>query len=151
MAGLELFSWAGQASRTVNAPVPQNPCKLPADPPSEALRVRDVLVLHVGRDAAITAPMIAAQAGLWPNLRAADRGTKVRELITAWYEALQLDGHVLVATDDGFFHTSDAADLTRQCRSLRSRAAGLFWRLRRIKLRAQSMGFIYHGQGHWSR
>jgi hypothetical protein len=150
-AGLDLFAHAAQAGRTLNAPILQTPCRLPADPPPEALSIAQVLALHIGRDHAITAPRIADAAGLWPDLRDDARGTRVREVITAWLEYIPLPGYVLVATDDGYFNTADPGDLTRQHESLRGRLRGLASRMYRLRLHAQSVGFVYHGHGQWTR
>ena len=140
-----------QASRTVNAPVPHNPCTLPTDPPPEALRIAQVLASHTGRDAAITAPEIARVAGLWPNLSDADRGTKVRALISVWYESMLQPRLVLVSNSDGFFHTADPADLSHYDRSLLSRIREIALRDRRVRMAARTAGFVHHGHGQWSR
>lgn len=148
--GLDLFAWTERAGRSVAATPPQNPCKLPADPPPEALRIRDVLSRHLGRDHAITAPRIAAEAGLWPTLLPADRGTKVRELISTWYATMLQPGLVLVADSAGFWLTNDPEDITHQCQSLRSRGKEIYRRERNIRMAALTAGFTYHGQGNWS-
>lgn len=149
--GLDLFAWTEQTGRSVAAPTPQNPCKAPADPPPEALQIRDTLIPHVGRDHAITAPQIAQDAGLWPDLRDADRGTKVRELIATWYETMLQPGLVLVSTSSGFFHTSDPDDLTHYDRSLLSRIRKIALRDRRVRMAARTAGFVHHGKGNWAR
>lgn len=152
IAGLDLFVYAERQACTVAAPVPQNPCTLPADPPPEALRLRDALASHLSRDRAITAPALADAAGLWPDLRPADRGTRARELMTTWYEALQLSGRVLVSDSCGFWHSDDPAEISRYHRSLLSRIREIATRARRVRLAAQTTGrFAYHGGGHWAR
>lgn len=151
MAGLDLFAFAERSQHQVAAPLPQNPCRLPADPPPEALQIREVLATHVGRSAAITAPAIAAAAGLWPDRRPEDRGTMVRELVAAWYPAMLQTGLVLVAASEGYWLTSDPADVSNQCQSLRSRQREIGHRERNIRMAAKCAGMIYHGHGHWAR
>lgn len=150
-AGLDLFEHALQAGRTVVVPPPQNPCTSPAAPPPEALLIAAVLADRRGRDAAITAPRIAAAAGLWPDLRDADRGTKVRELIATWYETMLVDGYVLVATSDGYFLSDDPEDIAHYDHSLQGRLRDIGWRLHRVRLAARRAGFVYHGHGDWER
>lgn len=152
VAGLDLFVHALQQHRDPVAPPPQNPCTLPADPPPDALQIRAVLARHVGRSTAITAPAIAAAAGIWPDLRDADRGTRARELITVWYEALQLPGSVLISDSCGYWHSDDPAEISRYHQSLISRIREIGSRARRVRLVAQATGrYSYHGRGHWAR
>lgn len=152
MAGLDLFAFAERSQHQVAAPLPQNPCRLPADPPPEALQIRDVLWQAICRRHAITAPAIAAAAGLWPDLRDADRGTRVRELITVWYEALQMPGRVLISDSCGYWHSDDAAEISHYHQSLISRIREIGSRARRVRLVAQATGrYVYHGHGHWAR
>lgn len=152
VAGLDLFAHALRQHRDPVAPPPQNPCTLPADPPPEALAVCDVLWQAICRRHAITAPAIAAAAGLWPDLRDADRGTRVRELITTWYEAMQMPGRVLVSGSCGYWHSDDAAEITHYHQSLISRICDIATRARRVRLVAQATGrYTYHGRGHWAR
>jgi hypothetical protein len=150
-AGLDLFDHAEQAGRRVAAPPPQNPCTLPADPPPEAMRIRSVLATRIGRHQAITAPQIAQAAGLWPELRDADRGTKVREMVTAWLEYVTQPGMVPVADSSGYWLTDDPEDITHYCQTLRSRGRETFLRERRIRMLARMAGLTYHGHGHWAR
>ena len=151
LAGLDLFSWAHDAGRKPAAPAPQNPCSAPADPPPEALRIHGVLYRCICRRNALTAPRIAAEAGLWPDLRDADRGTKVRELITLWYETLLTPGRVLVSDSCGYWHTHDAEEISHYCQQLRSRGREIFVRERRIRMAAKTAGFVHHGGGNFSR
>lgn len=152
LAGLDLFAYAEQRRCSVAAPRPQNPCTTHAEPPPEALRLRDVLSTHLSRARAITAPAIAEAAGLWPDLSPADRGTRAREIITTWYESLQLAGRVLVSDSCGFWHSDDPAEISRYHRSLLSRIREIGSRARRVRLAAQTTGrFAYHGGGHWAR
>ncbi len=122
---------------------------MPAEPPPEAVAIAGVLVTHRDRGHAITAPRIAQEAGLWADLRDVDRGTRVRELITTWFEAIQIDGHVLLASDSGYFHSSDPAEVTRYCRTLRGRAMLTMVRYRRVRIQAQSVGMVHRGHGQW--
>jgi len=149
-AGLALFDHAEQAGRTVAAPPPQNPCTPPADPPPEALRIAQVLAAHTSRDHAITAPRIAAAAGLWPDLHDADRGTKVRELIADWLECVTLPGYVPVADSRGYWLTDDPEDMDHQDQSIRSRIRQMAFRLHRQRILARMAGMVYHGHGHWA-
>lgn len=105
---------------------------------------------HVGRGHTITAPSIADAAGLWPTLRPADRGTRVREIITTWYEAILIPGHVLVSDSSGYYHSSDPDDVAHYHCSLLSRIREIALRTRRVRLAAQTAGLRYHGRGHWS-
>lgn len=148
--GLDLFTWSAGRGCNVSAPPPQNPCRAPADPPAEALQIRDIISDHIGRTQAITAPQIAMAAGLWMDLRDADRGTRVRELISTWYELMLVPGYVLVADSAGFFLTSDPEDLSHYDQSLLSRIREIALRDRRVRLAAKTAGFIYHGHGHWA-
>lgn len=147
----DLFTWAEHQGRKPAAPAPQNPCTLPADPPPEAAAIRSVLAAHTTRSSPITAPAIAAQAGLWPDLRDVDRGTRVRDVIRDWYEHLLIPGHILVASGAGYWHTTDPDDLSHQDASLLSRIRGDAHRLRRIRVAARLAGFVHHGRGRWSR
>ena len=142
----DLFSWAVQQRRTVRAPVPQNPCKLP-DPPPEAMAIRAALRGALSMADAMTAPRIAAAAGLWPELRPADRGTKAREIMTVWYEHIQEPGRVLIASTCGYWHSDDPAEITAYLRTLRSRARETFSRHRRARIQAQHAGMRHLGRG----
>lgn len=139
-ATIDLFEYARQQRRNAGAPQPQNPCKVDAMPPPEAFRIRDVLADRRGRERAITAPDIAAAAGLWPNNSRAGKGTRAREIITIWYEHLQIPGHVLVAGGAGYYHTSDSDEAARYLATLRSRALNTLGRYRRVRIAAQAAG-----------
>lgn len=145
-AAPDLFAWAVQSRRNVVAPAPQNPCTLP-DPPPEALAIREALRGALSMETAITAPRIAAAAGLWPDNRPADRGTKAREIMTVWYEHIQEPGRVLIAGTCGYWHSNDPVEVTAYLRTLRSRARETFSRLRRARIQAQFAGMQHIGHG----
>jgi hypothetical protein len=149
-AGLDLFDHAEKAGRRIDAPAPQNPCTLPADPPPEALQIHDILYRCIARRYALTAPRIAEETGLWPHTTPADRGTKVRELIAVWYEAMLVPGMVLVSDSCGYWHTADPEEISHYDRSLLSRIREIARRDRRLRMAARTAGLTYHGHGHWS-
>lgn len=149
---MDLFDWAEQHGCRADAPAPQLPCTVPADPTPEAIAIRRVLAQCIGKENRATAPTIAARAGLWPNLRPADRGTRAREVIRTWLEYMRLEGHMLIAGSEGYWHTSDPDEMTKYCSTLRSRALGNFSRLRRSRAIGRLVpGVKYVGQGRFVR
>lgn len=98
----------------------------------------------------MTAPSIAAAAGLWQDRSNQDRGTKVRDLITTWYEAMLRPGRVLVSGPSGYWHTADPDEISHYDRSLTSRIREIAIRNRRLRCAAKTAGLIHHGRGRWS-
>lgn len=146
-----LFTWAAQQRCNAAAPRRQNPCRVDAEPPPEALAIRDVLADRRGRERAITAPRIAAAAGLWPDHRDADRGTKARQIIRTWYEHMALDRYVLIASSAGFYYTDDPEEMAHYDATQRSRIREIAITLRRTRLQARtSANLIHHGRGRWT-
>lgn len=149
ISDLPLFA-AAQAPCKPAAPTPQNPCSIPAEPPQEARAIRAALAHCTSPDRALTAPAIAEAADLWPDLSRADKGTRAREVITTWYEYMQIPGHVLIALSRGYWHTDDPEAVTHYHASLISRIRGIASRHRRVRLAAQTAGLHYHGKGRWT-
>lgn len=146
IADLPLFAQA----RTAAAPPPQPACTPPAaalPPPPEFAAIWSILERHHGAAAAITAPAIAAAAGLWPHLSTADRGTRVREVLSQhqdvwpWPVCGDSTGYYLAATPD---------ELTHACATLRSRGVACLRRFASLRRAARRVGFDYLGHGRWA-
>lgn len=146
----DLFTWAERsqpACGTIADAVQAACAGLPACLPDDFRLVIQVLASHVGADLAITAPEIAAAAGLWPDMAPANRGTKVRKLL----ELHQDDWPWPICGDSrGYYFASTADDLTHYCASLRSRAICDLRRFATTRRHARRAGFIYLGHGRWS-
>lgn len=100
----------------------------------------------------MTAPAIAAAAGLWPDLSRTERGTRARQIIRTWYEHFARPGLVLVTSSIGFFYTDDPADMSGFDATTRSRIRETANTLRRTRLQARVVAGMQHrGRGRWER
>lgn len=142
----DLFTWAEQQRALPVQPA----CTPPADPlqtPPEWPQIWAILEGHRGQAAAITAPQIAAAAGLWPHLSETNRGTKVRKIL----ELAQDSWPAPICGDaDGYYVAADPAELDHYCANLRSRALCIHRRFASFRRAGRRAGFQYHGHGRWS-
>ena len=147
---MDLFEFAEQQGCRADAPVPQLPCHVPADPTPEATAIRQVLARCIGKANCVTAPNIAARAGLWPDLRPADRGTRAREVIRTWLEFMAIRGHVLIAGSQGYWHSNDPKEIEKYLRTLHSRAMTTLDRYKRTRIITQAVPHFRHiGHGRF--
>jgi hypothetical protein len=149
MNDLDLFAWAAQHTCTSQEPTLQPPCTPPAqaDLPPEARPIFAVLAAHRGAACAITAPRIAAAAGLWPDLGDANRGTKVRKILELTQDAWPFP---VCGDSDGYYVAATPEELTHYCANLRSRALCILRRFASVRTSGRRAGHTYHGHGRWS-
>ena len=115
--------------------------------PPEFVAIWDVLERHRGQATAITAPAIAATAGLWPDATPANRGTRVRKVL----ELSQDQWPWPVCGDaDGYYLAATAEELCHCCASLQSRALCIHRRFASVRNVARRCGFTYLGHGRWA-
>jgi len=150
----DLFNWAEtHPCQEAAAPV-QAACTASAEPlpdpdmPVEFWKVWDVLERHYGAEHAITAPEIAAAAGLWLESRPANAGTRVRKLLEVGQEFWPWP---VCGDADGFYLAARPEELSHAYANYTSRAKCIFKRIRSMRICALKTGrFVYHGKGRWS-
>ena len=148
-----LFAWCppadqAQTVRTPTAEAVRQACRdLAQDLPSEFLAIVRVLESHVGESRAIAAPDIAQLAGLYDQLGRANRGTKVRHVLSVNLELLPWP---LCGDSEGFYFAATAAELTHYAANLRSRWVEMFRRAVTTRRMAVRTGrFVHLGRGRF--
>jgi len=141
-------------SQTAGSPPAQlvhPPCTPPAAPmpalPPEGRRLFAVLESHKGAAAAITAPALAEAAGLWPDMTPANRGTRVREMLSLHQDDWPWP---IVGDVDGYYRPATAAEITHCCANYRSRALLILRRLRTVRRKAMAAGFVHCGHDRFA-
>jgi len=116
--------------------------------PADLVAIVRVLTDHVGEAAAIPAPEIADRAGLYQTLGRANRGTKVRHLLSITLDHLPWP---LCGDSAGYYFAGTAAELTHYFANLRSREIEHFRRERTTRHAAMRTGrFVHLGHGRWA-
>jgi hypothetical protein len=146
-----LFAWAPQAPCMASAPAAQQACTDASaggvDVPAEFAPIWAVLARHRGQAAAITAPAIAAAAGLWPDVATVNRGTRVRKVLElaqdVWPEPLCGDS-------DGYYLAATAEEIAHAYANLTSRGKCIFRRRRSLRRAARAAGWQDLGHGRWA-
>ncbi len=146
----DLFEWSEQHPDTAATECSQRSAAdtiVPAiDLSPETELVFAVIAKHLGADSAITAPEIAESAGLWPEMKPANRGTKVRKLL----EQSQASWPFPICGDsEGYYVAITADELSHYCANLRSRALCCLTRFASIRNAGRRAGFEYAGKGRW--
>lgn len=143
---LDLLSWRPpQAPRTPAAAPVQPACSIPL--PDDLLAIFRILETHQGAEAAITAPMIAWDAGLFMDASPANRGTRVRKLLEQYQDAWPWP---ICGDANGYYRAATAAELSHYCANLRSRVLCNLRRFATVRRHGRRAGFVYLGKGRWS-
>jgi len=134
---------------------PQPVCNPPAAPPqptialpNEFAKIWQVLKTHRGASAAITAPAIAAAAGLWTDIPKDQAGTQVRKILELTQDAWPWP---IVGDSRGYYLAATADELSHYDANLTSRLAGLFRRRRSHRRTASRCGFEHLGHGNFAQ
>lgn len=150
----DLFQWVEQHPCTASAAPPQPVCIAPADPlqtppdlPAEFAAIWKILEQHRGAASAITAPQIAAAAGLWPDMSPANAGTKVRKILEQtqdWWP------WPVCGDSEGFYLAVTAEEMAHYSANLRGRFGSIIKRFVSHRRAGVRVGFTYLGKGRWS-
>jgi len=148
----DLFTWAESCrpqETGLHTPgiAPAVPLPSQEKTPPEFLAIIAVLESRRGPEAAITAPAIAAAAGLWTTLSPVNAGTKVRKVLEMCQDLWPFP---ICGDADGYYRAEKAADLTHYCANLRSRALCNFRRFATVRRTGRRDGFVYLGRGRWT-
>ena len=117
-----------------------------AEMPAEAERIFAVIARHLGAESAITAPDIAEVAGLWTEMKPANRGTKIRKILEQHQEAWPFP---ICGDSEGYYVAITAEELSHYCANLRSRALCCLTRFASFRKAGKRAGFNYLGKGRW--